>query len=273
MVTWLPLITTTREGNTLPLSLSVSRGPSEWRHIFPLITIFSVAQNLSLLVLLENIKTFVAGLTHCMFQQRHISCTSLLFSYLSSVQIWWLSQDLLQTRGCSSGPTSELRSGPWSHSSLRRGVGEGSISNENLLWCGLVSGVPFSQSETEPARCSFLAAWTKFNSFQAEGARKWAMELGVFKIRNVSVGEAAPGRWKGLTRPAITPSFHARLSHLTGHFTSRSQQAHSDYVTEITQFDSQHANLCTTVSENANMNTEETASEISSIYPTHIDIH
>ncbi len=221
MVTWLPLITT-HEGNTLCQFLWALQSGGT----FSLWSQSLLQHRICNCWYCWKIKTFMAGLTDYVSPQWHISCTSLLFSYLSYVQVWWPSQDVLQTRGCSSGPTSELQSGPWSHSSLRKGVGQGSISNKNLLWCGLVSSVPFSQSETKPAHCSFLAAWTKFNSCQAEGARNWAMELGVFKIRNMSVGEAAPGRWKGLMRPAITPSCHVRLSHLTGHFTSRSQRAY-----------------------------------------------
>ncbi len=112
--------------------------------------------------------------------------------------------------------------------------GEGSISGGNLLWCGLVSGVPFSLSETKPARCCVLAAWTKFNSFQAEGVRKWATESGGFRIRNVSAGEAAPGTCRALARPAITPSCHGNVSRLMGHLTSRSQRASLYYVTEVT---------------------------------------
>lgn len=45
-------------------------------------------------------------------------------------------------------------------------------------------------------------------------------------------------------------------SHLSGHFTSRSQRAHLDYVTEITQLDSQHDNLCPAASGNANIQIE-----------------
>lgn len=78
-----------------------------------------------------------------------------IFSDLNFVQIWWLFWDLLQTNGCSSGPTLELQSGPGSHSSLRRRGGgyKRFDCSGNLIWLHFLPTDPFSLSEPRVAHC------------------------------------------------------------------------------------------------------------------------
>lgn len=100
------------------------------------------AQNVSILELLENIKTFMAGLYFSpqgpMKHFMHLFywlCTWAVSKYGDFPRISSKHVDV---------PLDPLQSGDLVHEAIvPYGNGGRSISSENVLWCGTVSGVPF----------------------------------------------------------------------------------------------------------------------------------